>query len=1383
MPSHLRGSTVTTVMHVTALGDVAARDRASNEVLLRWSDLSARGCALLIWLAVSPPGRHRRELVAGDLVGGEHSKPRAALRGALDDLRKALKGAGVDPDRALPPSSRQNMELSRDVVSVDYDEYRQRRNGTTSVDLGRAFELGKDGFPRGLGEHAVHAPPDEDSRERRAIAWGVDWLAGRRTQHEDELLQLCRQLMNLAREDDDLAAATRWASELSRLDPLSVDVEADFIQCLVASGQPDEARSEIRRFEGRLREAQRSTDRIKELRNLIEHPPAAARPRQQTAIPEVLARMDEELIVGRAAELERIEKAWFAAKTQSRGLVLVPAPPGIGKSRLMAAAAGRLHRAGADILYGQAGGGGYEPLAAALSEFFKAQPDRVQQSHLGASPPELLRVLPWLPKRFQVLGQALAINPAGQRRRLFSAIDEVLARTSKARPIVLLLDDLHEATVDALDLLKYLMADETRGLLIVCAYRPPNAGDFAGELRALIADCDPVVVPLGPLDATDTRELAASHTGRELNDTEANRIWRHSRGVPHGVLLAADQWIAERRSRRGTLTPAWLKTLKDVRLWPLVTMLPAVPERISADILEEASGIAAPDIASILKPLVDRKLLDVSDDGYRYRHDLDREAVEEAARARLNTEVRAGIYGKLATALSTQAEPNARQLARLFGASLNAEQARIWSSRAGREAARALTLHQASVEYRQALKDATGEERCHILLELGASLWDTGEFADARQVYAEAADIADEHGLAEALADAALGFAGRLAFQGASADGALVALLGRALSKIGTSDEERKATLMATLAQARIFVGTRDASARLDETPAELSKRAIALAKNLGDSVYSDVLCRTCWALWTPDNLDEMIELADNMVRLAKHTDQRPALVLESLFFRVAVQIAKGHSALAREDIAACETLADELHQSHYTALVKMILAMLGLLEGPGCEDLSREALDTGGREQHPTIMQLFAGQILHIRWLQGRTPELQAASRDLTDYYQYLPVWRAGRALIYADSDRTDEAADDVKHLIADDFAVAPRDLFWIVLMDHTCRVYTALARQAPRSANDGFWPFGDEDLPKTLYDKLLPHADQFVVVGGAMGIYGTVSHALGLMAACMANLEDARRHFSDAARAAAEFGAQPAAAEARIELANVLAECGSRADLPEIAELLEHVIEQAERFDLGGTALRSLRPAALAQSLAEAAMETELAQRIEVVYNRAYQLWHPPTAPDPSLSQRAARTVAIHGSAGLRRLIRNRDDAQLDTVFARKAVHSGVFTSMARLYQPQFSFGFVGEVQFEIERLDGLDVITWTVAVRREEATARPGPSHDADVTLTMKAPTFVRLFAQELNGVKAWVEGDLRIQGDPTLAARLIEMFGGIAPFAGALNAPTDEVYSAA
>jgi hypothetical protein len=279
------------------------------------------------------------------------------------------------------------------------------------------------------------------------------------------------------------------------------------------------------------------------------------------------------------------------------------------------------------------------------------------------------------------------------------------------------------------------------------------------------------------------------------------------------------------------------------------------------------------------------------------------------------------------------------------------------------------------------------------------------------------------------------------------------------------------------------------------------------------------------------------------------------------------------------------------------------------------------------------------------------------------------------------------------------------------------------------------------------------------------------------------MANLDAARRHLTAAARDAAAFGAYPAAAEAKIELANALMECGSPADLPEVVDLLEEVLDQAEQYDLGGIALRSLRPAALAQNLADATAEIDLGQRLTAIYDRAYRLWNPTTTADPTRTQRNARTVAIHGSAGLRRLIRKRSNQQLGDAFVRKAVHTGVFSSMARLYQPQFGFGFIGEIQFNIEPADGLELIVWTVDVRREEASARPGPAGNAALTLTMQAPIFVRLFAQELNGVKAWVEGNMRLDGDPTLAARLIEMFGGIAPFAGALNSPPDEVVSAA
>jgi putative sterol carrier protein len=66
--------------------------------------------------------------------------------------------------------------------------------------------------------------------------------------------------------------------------------------------------------------------------------------------------------------------------------------------------------------------------------------------------------------------------------------------------------------------------------------------------------------------------------------------------------------------------------------------------------------------------------------------------------------------------------------------------------------------------------------------------------------------------------------------------------------------------------------------------------------------------------------------------------------------------------------------------------------------------------------------------------------------------------------------------------------------------------------------------------------------------------------------------------------------------------------------------------------------------------------------------------------------------------------------------------------------------------------------------VHIDAERARAEPREAPDPAVTLRVPLPVFVRIGAGELNPARAMIDGELRIEGDFTVAGRLNEMFGG-------------------
>src|SRR5262249_34043994 len=148
----------------------------------------------------------------------------------------------------------------------------------------------------------------------------------------------------------------------------------------------------------------------------------------------------------------------------------------------------------------EAGGApAYWPWVQALRAYARESDTGELRSQLGAGAADLAQIIPELRERFPDLPAPPSLDAEGARFRLFDATAEFLRSASRARPLLLALDDLHAADTPSLLLLQFLarqLADS--GLLVL------------GTLR----DVDPI--PGAPLQET-LAQLAREAATRRLS--------------------------------------------------------------------------------------------------------------------------------------------------------------------------------------------------------------------------------------------------------------------------------------------------------------------------------------------------------------------------------------------------------------------------------------------------------------------------------------------------------------------------------------------------------------------------------------------------------------------------------------------------------------------------------------------------------------------------------------------------------------------------------------------------------------------------------------------------------------------------------------------------
>lgn len=158
----------------------------------------------------------------------------------------------------------------------------------------------------------------------------------------------------------------------------------------------------------------------------------------------------------------------------------------------------------------------------------------------------------------------------------------------------------------------------------------------------------------------------------------------------------------------------------------------------------------------------------------------------------------------------------------------------------------------------------------------------------------------------------------------------------------------------------------------------------------------------------------------------------------------------------------------------------------------------------------------------------------------------------------------------------------------------------------------------------------------------------------------------------------------------------------------------------------------------------------------------------------PDPSRARAPESRVAAwrraletRGERAFQAFVARSPDARLAHTAGSAAGLRVIFAAMERQFVPEKANGFTGNIQYNLRTEDGA-VQSWTVSIDGARASARPGPTGDPRLAITLSVADFVRITGRDLDPVKAVLTGRLELAGDFTVAMRLGEMFGQPGPF---------------
>jgi len=957
-------------------------------------------------------------------------------------------------------------------------------------------------------------------------------------------------------------------------------------------------------------------------------------------------------LVGRERELAQIVAALDGAAAGRGQLVLLAGEPGIGKTSLADRATALAGERGFTTLWGrgwEAGGApAYWPWLDLLAELARAQDEATLARVLGDGAPLLAEIIPELRARLPEMAAGAAPPVEEGRFRLWRAVSALVHEAAKARPLFIVLDDLHAADQSSLSLLHFV-ARQLRPMrvLLLGTYRDVEARIDAatGELLSRIGR-EGTTLSVARLDRAAAARLVQEQIGSVAADIET-RVYDRSQGNPLFLQEMMRLWHEQGDDAIAEgVVPSGVRDVIRQRLdrvaaetRTLIDLAAVAGDEIDVPLLGAAAGRDAAWVGARLAEAGRVGVIVERGGRRRFGHALFREVLYRE----LADGERRALHGRVADALERLAPAQAAEIAHhtLEGPPEMLESAVKHAILAAGSCERALAYDEA-VRTLTRTRDAVTAGgnppalRARVLLALGEAQIRRGEAVAGKESCREAATLARTLGDAELGARAALTYGGVFVF--GVVDPVLVGMLEESLEALPPGDSALRARLLARLAAAL------QPSPKGDE-PVAVAREAIATARRLGDkTALLDTLYAAVAGLMDIIDWAETRALNLEVEQLAVAAGDRERLLRTHL--RLAVcHLGVGETDACDARLTAFEALAAELRAPWYAWWAGMLRAVRATMQGhfAEAERLAGEARDAGRAAGHEAAERI---------WITNREGWLRAAdrheemlawdpeSRRSRAVVYLAPAWQSmGSAVTYARVERVADAriyAD----LLPETFH-ATANLFAMYF------VADAVAVGGPR------------ELALDFYERIKPLRDRCVMLGlSYVSWEGPWARVLGLLAAALERWDEAWPYFEDAIARCRRMNARPYLARTEYEYGRARLASGDRT---RARELIASARQAAG--ELGMTGLVRLADAKLSEIGAPAAAEPKTgagraASDAPFSFVREGEYW---------AVAHEGKTFRLKDSLGIQYLVRlleapGREIHVLDLVGERSAAAGGV-------------------------------------------------------------------------------------------------------------------------
>ncbi|HTU96553.1 MAG TPA: protein kinase [Solirubrobacteraceae bacterium] len=765
------------------------------------------------------------------------------------------------------------------------------------------------------------------------------------------------------------------------------------------------------------------------------------------------------------------------------------------------------------------------------------------------------------------------------RFHLYDALLRLLEIAAERSGLLIVLDDLHFADEASLLALSYISrAVGDKRILIVCTHRDLELEESRREAAPFSELVRPTLgIVLKGLGAADVGRMIESRRDVPPPEALVDRIHQLTGGNPLFVsellsLIEAEQDIDDSAVAAGAVPlPAGVRDAITARLAMLspegremLSVASVIGQQFRAGTLATAAGTPPVELLELLDEAVRLRLVRPTTqyaDGYGFHHGLIQatlyDAIPRARRLAWHDAVARALEQDPAAAAGEGLSEIAHHYLEAAPAG-HPQRAIEYARRAGDRAMETFAYDQAVAMYRGALgvSGLTETQRGELLQALGEAQMRVGDTDAARQTLLRAADAARVRNDPVAFAHAALGCAIWGLTNGT--DEQLVGLAQEAVARLEHVDAPGLMARVEGLLAAAIYWS--DEVERRERLAGDALRLARGEDERRHDRESGEtlgyVLGRYLLARWGPQSAIRDVPISDEVVALAQRIgDFELELLIRN--WRISVLMELGRFAAVDQEIARVEQMAGELRQPRAMVFLPLHYALRAGTMGrfDEAEGLNSHSSEIGRQLRGSTSDLAGSAQLLMLRFLQGRLPELEPPLRTLAASRPEMVGYACALAAMLSQAGRPAEAQAELERLTASGLDGFPKDCTHLLMLALVGDVAAELQ---------------DAERARLIYSWLEPYSGRWVVSAGASALW-PVDRSLGRLATASGSIDVALNHIASARDQSERAGALPATTLAMLDEARALMARGDAEDHDRIRRLARQVLEQAQQIGMG--------------------------------------------------------------------------------------------------------------------------------------------------------------------------------------------------------------------